>query len=93
MDLLILLVERRGELVSRDEIVEKLWGKDVFVEVEHSINTAVRKVRQLLHGDPDKPRFVETVVGKDYRFAGPVVSKNTRSQENTGAGGEFILIP
>ena len=44
MELLILLVERRGELVSRDEIAEKLWGKDVFVDVEHSINTAVRKV-------------------------------------------------
>jgi len=45
MDLLILLVERRGELVSRDEIAQHLWGKDVFVDVDHSINTAVRKLR------------------------------------------------
>ena len=80
MDLLILLAERSGELVSRDEIAEKLWGKDVFVDVEHSINTAVRKVRQVLHDDPDKPRFVETVVGKGYRFAAPVVCKNGKSE-------------
>jgi TolB-like protein/DNA-binding winged helix-turn-helix (wHTH) protein/Tfp pilus assembly protein PilF len=76
MELLILLVERRGELVSRDEIAERLWGKDVFLDVEHGINTAVRKVRQALRDDPDKPRYVETVVGKGYRFAAPVNCKN-----------------
>jgi len=76
MELLLLLVERRGELVTRDEIAEKLWGKDVFVEVDHSINTAVRKVRQALRDDPETPRFVETVVGKGYRFAAPVISSN-----------------
>jgi TolB-like protein/DNA-binding winged helix-turn-helix (wHTH) protein/Flp pilus assembly protein TadD len=72
MELLIFLVERRGELVSREEIAVRLWGKDVFVDTEHSINTAVRKVRQALRDDPDKPQFVETVVGKGYRFAAPV---------------------
>jgi len=85
MDLLILLVERRGELVSRDEIALKLWGKDVFVDVEHSINTAVRKVRQVLHDDPDKPRFVETVVGKGYRFATPVLWNNAESSQTAQA--------
>lgn len=68
MELLILLVERRGELVAREEIAERLWGKDVFVDIDHSINTAVRKVRQVLRDDPDNPRFVETVVGKGYDF-------------------------
>jgi TolB-like protein/DNA-binding winged helix-turn-helix (wHTH) protein/Flp pilus assembly protein TadD len=76
MELLILLVERRGELVSRDEIAERLWGKGVFLDIEHSINTAVRKVRQALRDDPEKPRFVETVVGKGYRFAAPVTCTN-----------------
>jgi TolB-like protein/DNA-binding winged helix-turn-helix (wHTH) protein/Flp pilus assembly protein TadD len=76
MDLLLLLVERRGELVSRDEIAEHLWGKDVFLDVDHSINTAIRKVRQALRDDPEKPRYVETVVGKGYRFAAPVICKN-----------------
>jgi TolB-like protein/Flp pilus assembly protein TadD len=60
--------------VSREEIAERLWGKGVFVDIEHSINTAVRKVRQVLRDDPEKPRFVETVVGKGYRFAAPVTT-------------------
>ncbi len=76
MELLILLVQRQGELVSREEIAEHLWGKDVFLEVDHSINTAVRKIRLVLRDDPEKPRFVETVVGKGYRFAAPVICKN-----------------
>jgi DNA-binding winged helix-turn-helix (wHTH) protein len=55
MDLLILLVERRGELVSRDDIADHLWGKNVFLEVDHSINTAIRKIRLALHEDPERP--------------------------------------
>jgi len=64
MELLILLVQRRGELVSREEIAERLWGKDVFLDVDHGINTAIRRIRVVLRDDPEKPRFVETVVGK-----------------------------
>jgi TolB-like protein/DNA-binding winged helix-turn-helix (wHTH) protein len=72
MDLLILLVERRNQLVSRSDIVECLWGKDVFIEVETGINTAVRKIRHVL-GDPSEaPTLVETVPGKGYRFIAPV---------------------
>ena len=80
MDLLIFLVQRPGELVSRDEITERLWGKDVFVDVDHSINVAIRKIRAVLRDDPEKPRFVETVIGRGYRFAAPVVSSNGDSQ-------------
>ena len=76
IDLLIFLVQRRGELVSRDEIAERLWGKDVFLDVDHSINVAVRKIRTVLRDDPDKPRFIETVVGKGYRFAAVVTGNN-----------------
>jgi Tol biopolymer transport system component/DNA-binding winged helix-turn-helix (wHTH) protein len=76
MELLILLVQRRGELVSREEIAGRLWGKDVFLDVDHSINTAVRKIRTALRDDSEKPRFVETVVGKGYRFAAPVICSN-----------------
>jgi len=79
MELLILLVERKGELVSREEIAERLWGKDVFLDVDHGINTAIRKVRAVLRDDPEKPRFVETVVGKGYRFAAPVTLGNGNS--------------
>src|SRR5690349_1387140 len=71
MDLLILLVRRRGELVSRTEIAEALWAKDVFVDVENGVNTAIRKLRQALRDAPDKPAFIETVPGKGYRFIAP----------------------
>jgi TolB-like protein len=72
MDLLLLLLERRGELVSRGEILERLWGKDVFVDVDLGVNTAIRKIRQVLQDDHRAPKFVETVPGKGYRFIAPV---------------------
>jgi TolB-like protein/DNA-binding winged helix-turn-helix (wHTH) protein/TolA-binding protein len=73
MDLLFLLVQRPGELVSRHDIQQGLWGDAVFVDAEPAINTVIRKVRQALQDDADKPRFIETVVGKGYRFIAPVV--------------------
>ncbi len=72
MELLLLLVERRGELVAREEIIQRLWGKDVFLDTDNSINTAIRKIRQVLRDDPERPRFVQTVAGKGYRFIAPV---------------------
>ena len=72
MDLLILLVESRGQLVSRSDIVDRLWGKDVFVDVETGVNPAISKVRQALRDSPDAPMFVETVPGKGYRFIAAV---------------------
>ena len=71
-ELLSLLVERRGKLVGREEIIERIWGKDVFHDTEHGINTAVRKIRQALGDDPSAPRFVVTVPAKGYRFVAPV---------------------
>ena len=68
MELLILLVEKDGHLVTRQEIVGRLWGADVFLDTEHGINTAIRKVRTVLRDDPEQPRFVQTVSGKGYRF-------------------------
>jgi DNA-binding winged helix-turn-helix (wHTH) protein/tetratricopeptide (TPR) repeat protein len=70
MEVLLLLAERRGQLVTREEIIEKLWGKDVFLDTDNAINTAIRKIRQVLKDDPDRPRFVQTVTGKGYRFIG-----------------------
>jgi DNA-binding winged helix-turn-helix (wHTH) protein len=67
MDLLILLVEGRRQLVSRQEIVDRLWGKDVFVDVETGVNTAISKVRQALGDSVEAPAFVETVPGRGYR--------------------------
>src|SRR5881628_331862 len=72
MELLILLAEKQGHLVKREEIVEKLWGKDFFFDSENGINNAIRKIRSALNDDPEQPRFVETSVGKGYRFIAPV---------------------
>jgi DNA-binding winged helix-turn-helix (wHTH) protein/tetratricopeptide (TPR) repeat protein len=72
MELLLLLVERHGQLVTRDEIVERVWGKDVFLDADNSINAAIRKLRQVLGDDPQEPRFVQTVTGMGYRFIAPV---------------------
>ena len=68
LELLLLLVERRGQLVTREEIFERIWGKKVFLDTESSINTAVRKLRQSLSDDRNGPRFIVTVPAKGYRF-------------------------
>jgi eukaryotic-like serine/threonine-protein kinase len=72
MEVLFLLVEQRGQLVTREEIIEKLWGKDVFVDTDNAINTAIRKIRQVLKDDPEQPRFIQTVTGRGYRFIAQV---------------------
>src|SRR5438045_1575692 len=68
MELLILLVEKDGHLVTRQEIIERLWGSEVFLDTEHGINTAIRKIRNALGDNPEQSRFVQTVTGKGYRF-------------------------
>jgi Tol biopolymer transport system component len=68
MELLILLASRPGELVRREEIVQELWGDEINVDTENAINTAIRKIRQVLDDDPASPRFVQTVSKRGYRF-------------------------
>lgn len=72
MDLLLLLIERRGELVTRTEIAGRLWREDVFVEVEAAVNTLVWKLRSALGDSTGSPRYIETVPGRGYRFIAPV---------------------
>jgi len=74
MELLLLLVDRRGQLVTRDEILEKLWGKDTFLDADNSINTAISKIRVVLKDDPENPAFIKTVSGKGYRFIASIPS-------------------
>ena len=73
MELMLLLVERRGMLVTREEIAAHLWGNQVFHDAENGVHTAVRKVRQALNDSPKKPAFIQTVPGKGYRFIGSVI--------------------
>ena len=79
LQLLMLLAERRGQIVTREEIIEKLWGKNVFLDAEQGINTAIRKIRLVLRDHPEEPRYIQTVVGKGYRFVAPSASPTNGS--------------
>jgi DNA-binding winged helix-turn-helix (wHTH) protein/tetratricopeptide (TPR) repeat protein len=70
MELLVFLLARREQLVSRQEIISKLWRSDLFIDAESSINNVIRKIRAALEDSAAKPRLLETVVGKGYRFIG-----------------------
>ncbi len=69
---LALLLQRPGEVVTREELQRALWPADTFVEFEHSVNTAISKLRQALGDSADNPRFIETLPRKGYRFIAPV---------------------
>ncbi|HEY1576971.1 MAG TPA: winged helix-turn-helix domain-containing protein [Terracidiphilus sp.] len=68
LQVLLILIEEQGKVVTRESIADQIWGKDVFVDVDNGINTAIRKIRQVLNDDPQKPQFVETIPGRGYRF-------------------------
>lgn len=70
--ILALLLENPGQVVAREELQKKLWPADTFVDFDHSLNTAVKKLRQALNDDKKKPRFIETLPKRGYRFIGVV---------------------
>lgn len=86
MDLLILLAERHGQLVSREDIVARLWQPGVFVDVETGLNTAIRKVRQALQDPADSPTFIETISGRGYRFIAPVEKESGTNSASVPPG-------
>jgi DNA-binding winged helix-turn-helix (wHTH) protein len=77
---LALLLERAGEVVTRDELRQKLWPADTFVDFDHSLNTAVNKLRETLGDLAASPRYIETLARRGYRFIAPV-------QNSVGTGG------
>ena len=70
--ILTALIERPGEVVTRQQMQQKLWPTDTFVDFEHSINTAVKKLREALGDDAENPRFIETLPRRGYRLIAPV---------------------
>ena len=72
MEVLLLLIEQRGQLVTRAQIVERVWGAGVFLDTDNSINGAIRKIRQVLGDHPERPRFIQTVTGTGYRLIAPL---------------------
>src|SRR5262249_39491844 len=92
LELLILLLEQRGQLVSREQIAARLWGDEVHVDVESGVNTAVRKLRAALKDSPDKPKFIETVPGRGYRFIAPASNGAPPAVEATPSRSQFVWL-
>jgi DNA-binding winged helix-turn-helix (wHTH) protein len=86
LQLLMFLLDHQRELVTREQIADALWGKDIFVDVEQGINTAIRKVRIALDDDSVQPHFLQTVVGRGYRFVAEI------SVEEDAANGDDFKI-
>ena len=83
LDLLILLVTKHGQVVNREEIARCLWEQEVFVDIEHGINTAIRKIRQTLGDSSDLPLYVQTVSGSGYRFIATVTELQPEAAQPT----------
>jgi predicted ATPase/DNA-binding winged helix-turn-helix (wHTH) protein len=79
LQILLILIEQKGQLVTREEIAGKIWGKDVLLDTDNSINGAVRKIRQVLKDDPEEPRYVQTLSGRGYRFIASVLEEEPRT--------------
>ena len=81
---LALLLERAGEVVTREELQQKLWPSDTFVDFDHSLNTAINKVREALGDSASSPRYVETLARRGYRFIAPVQADASRETPSGG---------
>jgi TolB-like protein/DNA-binding winged helix-turn-helix (wHTH) protein len=93
LELLVLLVTKHGQVVTRNEIARCLWEREVFVDIEHGINTAIRKIRQVLGDSSDLPRFVQTISGSGYRFIAPVTAVEPEVTEPTEPSGDPVDLP
>jgi DNA-binding winged helix-turn-helix (wHTH) protein len=91
LQLLMFLVERTGQLVTREQISSELWGKDVFVDVEQGINTAIRKVRMALDDDSERPQYLQTVVGRGYRFIATIGTLEDAPSSAAASGGPSMV--
>lgn len=78
---LAILLEMAGQVVTREDLREKIWPADTFVDFEHSLNTAIAKLRRALNDEADKPRFIETLPRRGYRFVGSVAEGTQARQE------------
>jgi len=81
-----LLVERQGNVVTREELRQRLWSADTFVDFDHSLNTAINKIREALGDSASRPRYVETLARRGYRFLAPVEAVQPRSPAEIPSG-------
>lgn len=75
--ILAILLQHPGEVVTREELRQRLWPENTFVDFDHSLNTAIKKLRQALGDGADEPRFIETLPRRGYRFAGSLTNDET----------------
>src|SRR5262245_17884081 len=80
---LCILVSRAHEIVTRNELVELVWGSDTHVDFEQGLNFAIRRVRSILKDDPDNPRYIETVPKRGYRFIAPITKNEFEAAPST----------
>lgn len=89
LQVLAALLEKAGVLVTREELRRRVWPEDTFVDFDHALNTAVKKLRNVLNDDAEAPRFIETVPRRGYRFIAPIQA----SPQNTVAPPPATKIP
>ena len=75
--ILVLLLERTGDIVTREELRQRLWPSDTWVDFDHSLNTAVMKLRDVLGDSADKPLYIETIPKRGYRFVAPASGRRS----------------
>lgn len=80
IDVLTMLIEHAGEVVTREELQKRLWAADTYVDFEHSLNAAIKRLRAALGDSADAPRFVETLARQGYRFIAPVATQRVENQ-------------
>src|SRR5260370_37890175 len=90
---LTLLLERPGEIVTREELRQKLWPEGTFVDFDGSLNVILKKLRAALNDDPDNPRFIETVPRRGYRFIAPVSASGKTSETVSPEPDEAVVGP
>ncbi|MBV9342769.1 MAG: winged helix-turn-helix domain-containing protein [Acidobacteria bacterium] len=91
--ILKMLLDRRGELVTREELQKELWPQDTFVDFEHSLNAAVKRLRAALHDSADQPRYIETLARRGYRFIAPVAGRGDGTSAPASVAVRTPLVP
>jgi TolB-like protein/DNA-binding winged helix-turn-helix (wHTH) protein/Tfp pilus assembly protein PilF len=95
--ILAILLEHHGEMVTREELQRRLWPSDTFVDFDHSLNTAVMRLREALSDSSESPRFIETIPRRGYRFIAPLQEVSSASSASTdsaeGPTGNASVVP
>ena len=87
---LVELVANSGKVVTREELQQRLWPADTFVDFDTGLNTAIRKLRLALNDDADEPRYIETLARRGYRFVAPVNTTSLSTRANGEGSGETV---